>query len=533
MMPISLVPLGGMRWIVCGMMSTLLWGQGGDPLRDSLLVENERIEYLELGTKPYLPVMSFEMPKWEVKAAPEWDKSPTVSLTSPQAIGPARPTWPRLDPLHFRYSMGRYWTQEAQLLWNQTRALNQDAGVRLHHRSTLQGHLPQARWGLTTLTGWGGYYNTLLAVEGRYEGSYQVYRLYAPYAERWEGYDHTAPLPDSLRVSYFRQQAEVMLRSPGRQRYLRYWTGRTDFHTGVPEWLHIVNAGITFPLSLPGEGEVRGEVFADGQRYAVSARPLYRYRGARWEVEAGFQLSYARAYRPLLLISPVGTAIYKGGSPLLRPYVRADAGIRPVSYFYQLERNPYLRRTSGAPPFERTWTVTEIGIKGQGTGWDYRLAAEYTLQEGVPLFVPQGAAFRIDTLRRFQSTGILVQALFMPAPTGAYTELRFVARQWKIRSLYTAFYGEAPVEGALRLGYRLREKWHVWGAITLLGSRWLDDQNRAPTFVDISWRVERQILPILSFFVEMNNLLSQRFYRWRGYQERPLDFYLGVWTKIG
>ena len=532
-MPVCPVPLGGMRWIVCGIVGTLLWGQGSNPLRDSLLVENERIEYLELGTKPYLPVISFEVPKWEVQLAPEWDKSPAVSLTPPQVVGPARPTWPRLDPIHFRYSVGRYWTQEAQFLWNQTRALNRDAGVRLHHRSTLQGHLPQARWGLTTLTGWGGYYNTRIAVEGRYEGSYQVYRLYAPYAERWEGYDQTAPLPDSLRVSYFRQQAEIMLRSSRRQRYLRYWTGRTDFRTGVPEWLHLVNACITLQLPFPGEGELQGEAFADGQRYAVSARPLYRYRGAEWEVEAGLQLSYARAHQNLFLVSPVGTATYKGWSPLLRPYVKADARIRPVSYFYQLERNPYLHRALEAPPFERTWTVTEIGIKGQGSGWDYRLAAEYTVQEGVPLLVPQGAAFRIDSLRRFQSTGILMQALYMPAPTGAYTELRFVARQWKLRSIYTVFYGEAPIEGALRIGYRLKEKWHVWGAITLLGPRWLDEQNRAPAFVDISWRVERQILPILTLFVEMNNLLNQQYYRWRGYQERPLDFYLGIWTKIG
>jgi len=533
-MPVSLVPLGGMRWIVCGIVGTFLWGQGSDPLRDSLLVENERIEYLELGTKPYLPVMSFEMPKWDIKVAPEWDKGPTVSLTLPQAVGPTRPTWPRLDPIHFRYSMGRYWTQEVQFLWNQTRDLTRDAGIRLHHRSTPQGHLPQARWGITTLTGWGGYYHTRIAVEGRYEGNYQLYRLYAPYAERWEGFDQTAPLPDSLRVSYFRQQGEIMLRSPARQRYLRYWTGRTDFRTGVPEWLHVLSAGITLPLPFPGEGEIRGEAFGDGQRYAVSARPLYRYQGREWEVEAGLQLSYARTPRnSLLLLSPVGTATYKGWSPLLRPYVKADASIRPVSYFYQLERNPYLRRVSEAPPFEQTWTATEIGIKGQGSGWDYRLAAEYTLQEGVPLFVPQGATFRIDTLRRFQSTGILLQALYMPAPTGTYTELRFVARQWKIRSLYTAFYGEAPIEGALRLGYRIREKWHIRGAVTVLGPRRLDEQTQAPIFVDISWRVERQILPILSFFVEMNNLLNQRFYRWRGYQERPLDFCLGIWTKIG
>ncbi len=515
------------------MLGICLWGQVSDPLKDSLLVENERIEYLELGVKPYLPVVSFEVPKWDVRIAPEWDKSPAVSPVSLPVLAPARPTWVRLDPVHFRYSMGRYWTQEAQLLWNQTRALSRDAGVRLHHRSTLQGHVPQARWGITTLTGWGGYYNSAIAIEGRYEGSYQVYRLYAPYAERWEGYDHTAPLPDSLRVAYFRQQAEVMLRSPKHQRYLHYWTGRMDFRTGVPEWLHLLSAGAAFQLPWMGEGEIRSEAFVEGQRYSVAFRPVYRHQGAQWDIEAGLQLSYARAKQNLILVSPVGQVTYKGWSPLLRPFLKTDAWLRPVSYFYQVERNPYLHRMGGPLPFERTWTMTQIGIKGQGMGWDYQVAVEYTLREGTPLFVPQGAAFRIDTLRKFQSTGIVIQGLYMPAPIGAYTELRFAARQWKIRSVYSAYYAEAPIEGALRVGYRLSDKWNLSGAITLLGARWLDDQSRAPTFVDISWRVERQILPVLSFFVEMNNLLNQRFYRWRGYQERPLDFCIGLWTKIG
>jgi hypothetical protein len=167
-------------------------------------------------------------------------------------------------------------------------------------------------------------------------------------------------------------------------------------------------------------------------------------------------------------------------------------------------------------------------------GWEYRLAAEYARRNGVPLFVPMGAAFRVDTLRRLESLGLLLQALYLPAPTGAYVEVRFAARHWKIYSRsYTTLYGEAPVEGTLRSGYRLSEKWHFWGAITLIGPRWLDEQARTPAFVDISWRVERQILPVLTFFAEMHNLLNRPFYRWRGYRERPLDFHIGIWSKIG
>jgi len=523
-----------MRWIVCGIVGVYLWGQGQDPLRDSLVVENERIEYLELGIKPHPSIPSFEIPKWDIRITPTWEKSPSASVRLPEAPTPGRPTWARLDPVHLRYSLGRFWTQEGQLLWNKTRALSWDGGVRLHHRSNLQAFVPQARSGTTTLAGWGGYYTSLLTLEGRYEGSYQKYRLYAPYAEKWNGYDWAAPLPDSLQVAYFRQDLDFTLRMRRAPTVFRYRTARMDFDTGVPEWLHFVEGGIDFRLPFSGEGGVRGEVFTDGKRYSFSARPGYRYHGARWGVEMGLMVSYARDNRQMLLLSPVGEIVYKGWFSFLRPYIKAEAGMRPITYFDQVVRNPYLRQGGEVLAFERTWTVMEIGLKGQGVGWEYRLAAEYALRNGVPLFVPMGAAFRVDTLRRLESLGLLLQALYLPAPTGAYVEVRFAARHWKIHSRsYTTLYGEAPVEGTLRSGYRLSEKWHFWGAITLIGPRWLDEQARTPAFVDISWRVERQILPVLSFFAEMHNLLNRPFYRWRGYRERPLDFHIGIWSKIG
>lgn len=533
-MPGHLVPLGQMRWIVCGIVGACLWGQGQDPLRDSLVVENERIEYLELGLKPYLSPPSFDMPKWEFQSTPQWEKSPSPVTPLPEAMTPGRPVWARLDPLHLRYSVGRFWTQEAQLIWNKTRALPWDAGLRLYHYSNLQPFLPQARAGVTTLTAWGGYYTANLTLEGYYEESYQKYRFYAPFAENWPGYDATAPLPDSLQIAFLRGHGAILLRLPKARTYLRYRTARMYFHSGVPPWLHYMEGGITFRLPFSGEGTMRGEVFTDGTRYSFSARPTYTYQSALLSLNIGLEVSYARDLNRLFLLSPVGEIVYKGLSPLFRPYLKAEAYVRPINYPTQVLYNPYLRRVPGLLPFERTWTVSEVGLRGQGRGWDYRVAAEYALREGVPLFVPEGAAFRVDTLRQLRSLGGVVQVLYMPAPTGAYMELRFTARHWKVRShAYTALYGGAPIEGSLRSGYRFHEKWHFWAALTLIGPRALDETTRAPAFVDISWRVERRVLPVLTFFVEMNNLLNQRFYRWRGYRERPLDFCLGIWSKIG
>lgn len=66
-----------------------------------------------------------------------------------------------------------------------------------------------------------------------------------------------------------------------------------------------------------------------------------------------------------------------------------------------------------------------------------------------------------------------------------------------------------------------------------IGRRTLAPGVEAPPFVDISWEAHAQILPFLSIFAEMNNLLNRRFYRWYAYVERPLDFRLGIWIKLG
>ncbi len=523
-----------MRWIIGGGLGVLfLCAQGLEPLRDSIIIENERIEYMELGAKPMVPVPTFEVLRWEGPKHPSWAKVSQARAEVPRPLTPQRPSWTRLDPIHFRYSLGRFWTQEAQVIWNRPRDLTWDVGIRIHHRSNLQGHVPQARWGYTGIGGWGGFYKGTLAVEGFYEGRYEKLRLYAPFAEQWVGYDLTLPLPESLSVSYWRQRAEVRLLRPAARQALHYRAQRIDFHTGVPEWLHFGEGTTSFSLPFPGRGFLGVEAFTDGGRYAFTARPTYQYASQKLFIEVGLQAGYARAGRSLFLLSPVGQFVYQGWHPLLRPFAKAEARLLPVNYFLQTERNPYLRRAPERLPFQRDWTLTEVGLKGQGRGWDYELAGEYRLSEGVPVFVPEGAKFRLDTLRRFRSIGIVGHILYMPLSTGIYAELRWAARRWRIFSVYPAFFGQAPWEVALGTGYRIATKWHALAAISVLGSRPLDATTKAPTFVDISWRVERQVLPILTFFVEMHNLLNQRFYRWRDYQERPLDFMIGFWTKLG
>ncbi len=504
-------------------------GQGAGPLLDSLVVENERIERMELGAKPLPTIPTLSLPTWsEIERLP-WHTAPAISPISPPLLSPARPTWTRLAPLHLSYSLGRFLTQETQVAWNRTRDLTWDAGVRLYHFSTLQGHVPQARWGQTRLEAWGGHYTPTYRLQIQYNGSYEKYRLYAPYAEAWPGYN--TPIPESLYASYWRQHLEVETQITRLQLRLSYRSQRTDFRTGVPEWLHQLEAQKSWALRH-GRLHWTGRVFTDGTRHLFTIQGQYERAWAQWLLQGGLYWGYGAYQGGAVVLAPVGRLVYQWRS-FLRPFFENRAELRPLTYFWAIEQNPYLSLQRTTLPFTREWVQSLAGISGQGRGWEYRLAGEYRLAFGAPVLVPQGPFFRLDTLRRFQSWGLVFQGLFLPAPTSPYVEVQTALRQWRLRSTYPYYFGQAPWESRLALGYQKANRFRAQLAIYALGARYLDSLTKAPLYVDISWKVEAQVLPVLSFFVEMNNLLNRPFYRWAGYRERPLDFRIGFWTKIG
>lgn len=532
-MPTYIVPLQGMSWkrwgLKLGLLSFVL-GQGAGPMLDSLVVENERIEQIELGAKPLPTVPKFSLPTWSEMERLPWQAAPAIKPALPATIGPTRPTWPRLAPLHLSYSLGRFLTQEAQLVWNRTRDLSWDSGLRLYHFSTLQGHLPQARWGQTQLEAWGGYHTATYRLRAQYSGGYEKYRLYAPYAEGWPGYQ--TPIPDSLYVHYWRQHLQAEADILPLQLRLVYRTQRTDFRTGVPEWLHFLSAQKDLALGTFGKLVLTSQFFTEGSRYLVAIQGQYERSWSQFQLRSGLYIGYGAYRNSTIVVAPIGQLTYQWRT-FLRPFIENRAELRPISYFWAVEQNPYLGRQRAVLPFTKEWAQTLLGFSGQGRGWEYRLAGEYRLLLGAPLFVPQGPFFQVDTLRRFESWGVVFEGLFLPAPTSPYVEIQTALRQWSLKSVYPSYFGQAPWEFRCAFGYQKTNRLRAQLAIYALAARYLDPLTKASTYVDISWKVEAQVLPVLSFFVEMNNLLNRPFYRWAGYRERPLDLRIGLWTKIG
>ncbi|MCX7764609.1 MAG: hypothetical protein N2253_06945 [Bacteroidia bacterium] len=506
----------------------ILAAQGWENLRDSLLVENERIETIDLEQRPLPQAPQLERPAWSIEL-PLWESAPKMSYYLPPAVLPGRPVWMKRAPLHFTYGLGRFWTQSVGLSWGRTRDLNADEGLSFTHQSTPVGHVSHARWGRTHLSGWVGRYSERGGWEATYRGGYEKFMYYAPYAERWEGFAPEGTLPDSLRGHYFRQ--ELYLRAFDKDRgEVSFQSRRLDLRSGAPEWQAILRGELR-PFSLSGwRAQVAADGFVEGRRFSLGISTTAEKTISSWQVRVGLRTVGGRDTAFRFVVSPLLRIIYVGLSPTVHPFIETQGDLTPMTYFSASELNPYLRRTSQTLLFTREWISGQLGVRGQGIGWDYRLAAEYRFIQGALSFVPAGAGFHLYGINSFQSLGAVLQAAYVPQVEGAFAEMRGVYRYWKASEPY---YSLAPWEVYLRGGYRKEDRFSLSLSMYGIGSRTLASGIEAPPFVDISWEVRVRILPFLSIFAEMNNLLNRRFYRWYGYVERPLDFRLGAWLKFG
>ncbi|MCX8112331.1 MAG: hypothetical protein N3E49_03930 [Bacteroidia bacterium] len=507
---------------------SVLWAQGWENIRDSLLIENERIEVLDLDQRPFPDVPKLERPVWQIES-PTWEGIPFHPGHHPAPLQPTKPTWTKRSPLHVTYGLGRFWTHSLGANWGRTRDLRADEGVSLTHYSTSKGHVPQARWGYTHLSGWIGRYSDKNGWEASYRGGYERFIFYAPFAEGWDGFKSDSPIPDSLRGHYFRQELRLRLfdRNKGE---VRLETRRLDFRQGGPEWQGIL-AVESRPLQVARwRSRLLTELFVEGRRFLAGGRVVADRVWGSWQVRLGLYIAGGRDSLFRLVAVPVGRLLYDGISPALRPYLELQGNLQPLTYYAASEINPYLRRESSILPLIREWINAQGGMRGQGAGWEYRLALEYRLIQGAPLFQPKWATFSLRGIPNFQSIGAVLQGIYAPNPEGLYFEWRATYRQWRTSETY---FGLSPWEGWTRIGYQKPERFTAILSLYSLGRRSLAPALEGAPFVDISWEVHVQFLPYLSIFAEMNNLLNQRFYRWHGYIERPIDFRLGLWIKLG
>jgi hypothetical protein len=322
--------------------------------------------------------------------------------------------------------------------------------------------------------------------------------------------------------------------------------GHTEFHLGVaPRFEHEVvrrlklraHAQAWFStLSRPDFGP------SGGSGGAVDLGLAAVYGTERYSLTGGFRLG---------TVGGPDTSAFK-----LYPVVEARASLVPRKAVFEaqlgggmtynrrydlLVENPWLSSNSRLLPTVENWRAGGY-LFGALNRFGYRLGATYRSVGLMPLVVAGPIEARPET------HNLLPGQLILLAESG-FTQLTVTA-QASYETIKGVRFG-AKLDYSVYGLQDLEQPWHLpaftaetWAQYTLLkkltlraglhliGSRPIGfDSNEevitAALFPDLNLNATYSITKTFGLFVEMNNLLNQRYERWGGYLERPLDIKVG------
>lgn len=79
-------------------------------------------------------------------------------------------------------------------------------------------------------------------------------------------------------------------------------------------------------------------------------------------------------------------------------------------------------------------------------------------------------------------------------------------------------------------------KFTVTAYLALMGGIWAKDSFgntiKLNTFTDLGGNAEYQIVPRISVFLQVNNILNDKYQRWLGYQAYGINIYGGLRLKF-
>lgn len=473
-----------------------VWGQ----VPDSLLIERERIEKLELPQKspilwevPSVGTLSISLPQGRL---------PAIPADSPQKMAPPRVRWYKLPSLDMEGSYGRFGTPGVRITYQHRRDPNWDIGGSYKHFSSFKGHVPKARWAQNIFSFWGGYHTPRMASQMRYEGLMEKYFRFG------------AEIPDW--VSYYRHALWARLVVPfgSLPIALRVLAGREISFQATPTFKY---------KSSWGDGEFPLEVYyasTDKQsRYGLWFRPVVRYVWRDWSIKGGVSVLYS----PIAEVFPYLSVTWDRYT-FWRPAFRIEAYPSKPDMYEITQLHPYIESDY---QFRMGWERrVQVGFTGRYRLWGYE--ANGYLQTGlrVPIFYCD-SAFRYRFLYepRLQRKGLKTTVSYgKPQDIQLFMSLSFTHFRLKEQPVY---WHVPQIEGNLSVIIN-KEKFYLLPTAFLIGSRHLPVVGKQPPYVDISTKVGYKFLQKGSIFVEVHNILNKTYYRWAGYRERPIDARLGL-----
>ncbi len=551
------MPSPSMKYLLTSLplLAVLLMGtgsafaQGTIPGVEDQTLYNERIQDVIESDKPALkaPYQKIEKPKIEEISFLSKDVflKTTFKPEPPKAIPLAAVKPEPLKNNFLKLGIGRYITPFGQVYIHNGIDKRLNYGVDYTHRSVYQDALTLRKYNLNNLSGVLSTSDNVQTIGARINFHRMGYFFYADTVLS----NDAQAREDSLKMAYTEFDGTVFaLTNYDTDQAFQYSAGATvryyaDRNTNRETQIKLAPTGsyrITDASRIGANTEVsyiRADLSDIGQnRFYVDLNPYITLKAGDFNLHAGIRFNYFSNSVDSLNYQNLGPdveASYAVQPGQFEVFAGASSGMINNNYGMMRRLNPYIQDSILVKPTTTRFNVF-VGARGNiGGELDYTARLYYRqITNQLIFFTPE--------------QGYYFNALYdsLMTVTGAQLELNYrLNEQVKAGATFNFnVYNTSTVEkyfhaAPLRLEvfgiYSLDEKLTARADLNLYGPTpmsidSLGDVIRRNPFVNVALSGDYRITKQFSVFVTVNNLLSNKYYRWYNYLERPIDFNAGL-----
>lgn len=465
----------------------------------------------------------------QIKA--ETDYEP-LDVRAPQ---PIKPPMEALKNNLVKIGFGRFASPYAKLYLNSGRNLNGRVAFDFSHASSSKGYVDYAEWRDDE----GGIKGEYFTKENTLKGGLRIKNSnYFYFADSLPAIN--PEFKDSIRNTFTKVDANVaILRNfdPNEvnydvglqfQGYFDRWDNK-DLHVGITPkinwkvtdlWYADITSNLTFSNSSFDT--------LQQSRFFLDITPTVTFRMKGLRAQAGLKINSFTDSTSQFKASPVLRASFEAVPEKL--YLKAGllGEMHYLKYYDLIDDNRYINRAPSIRPMRDLYNVY-VGVDGQLAKYFTYSANVYTkkVKDQLIYFNPEGAAyFQMLYDSNFTQSGLELAMTFnkndkiRAGIKGDFRSFKTsnISRNFNMPGTKVDIWGS----------YNFADKVFIGTEVYVFGPRVMSQDTAGVDITqgitaDINLSAEYRFNKRFSVFLELNNLLDNRWQRWYNYQERPFD----------
>lgn len=455
---------------------------------------------------------------------------------------PPKERWPALYNGYLKAGFGRFATPIGHLYLNNGRNAKADVGLDLHHISASNGHVNfgefRQNWGTVK----GKYHLNEHTLRGKLYLYNHNYFFYADSIT--EG---RPDLRDSIRNTFTRFEGEIGLAKNFKDGEIYYDAGLR--FQNYSDRLNNTERHVIFEPKLGWSVDERFGAGMDGDitfsnstidslqqnRIFLNFAPYLRFKLKELNARGGIRINSLSDSSTAFGAYPFLEATYGVLPGRLSVSAGLTGGMRYVKYYDLMMENRYLdlRRPADIRPVREKINLYGGVDAGFAKYFNLSVRGYYKkIENQLIYFNPQdGAYFQTVYDTNFRESGAELSLLFNKEDkikAGVKANLR------RFRTSNIAYNFAMPnTKIDVWASYNFARKVWVTAEVYYFGKRTMSVDSlgaaiEQPGQADINLYFDYSFNKRISVFLELNNILSNNYYRWYNYLERPLDIKAGA-----